>query len=318
MKAVFVSKANGAELRTSEIVQPEQGEVLSGSNHLARNAHLMLGRVAVRNVCVASNPKDHKLSYWGIYEGVEGNDVAGYIESVGEGVEEFSKGDRVGAFTKMATHDKFGAYQEHSIAPASCTFPIADKTTFEDAATLPLAMMTAAIGLFVQLGLTPPQPAPSTTKNPEGTVVIHGASSSVGAFATQFAHLAKYKIVGIAGSSGDYAKSLGADVIVDYRNKSEDDLAKDIKEAIKQLGQPLVGVYDAVSELGPAKMLTEKVMQPEGGKMTTVLPVLEKDEESPENVKVIRTMVCLSSMPFDSCSLAIRSERLTGKMKISQ
>ena len=46
-----------------------------------------------------------------------------------------------------------GAYMQYSIAPASTTFPIPDSTTFEDAATLPLAVMTAAIGLFKRLEL---------------------------------------------------------------------------------------------------------------------------------------------------------------------
>lgn len=66
--------------------------------------------VLIRNVCVASNPKDWKLSKVGIWEGhIEGNDVAGYVEAIGDGVSEFNVGDRVGAFTRMRTHDKFGA-----------------------------------------------------------------------------------------------------------------------------------------------------------------------------------------------------------------
>lgn len=43
---------------------------------------------------VASNPKDWKIPYY-MKEGIEGNDVAGYIEEVGEGVSEFKKGDKV-------------------------------------------------------------------------------------------------------------------------------------------------------------------------------------------------------------------------------
>lgn len=48
---------------------------------------------------------------------------------------------------------KSGAYMQYSIAPASTTFPIPDSTTFEDAATLPLAVMTSTIGLFKRLDL---------------------------------------------------------------------------------------------------------------------------------------------------------------------
>ena len=46
---------------------------------------------------------------------------------------------------------------------------------------------------------------------------MYGASSSVGAYVVQLAKLAGYYVVGVAGSSADYAKSIGADAVVDYR-----------------------------------------------------------------------------------------------------
>lgn len=49
-------------------------------------------------------------------------------------------------------------------------------------------------------------------------VVVYGTSSSVGAYVVQLAKLAGYTVVGVAGSSSEYAKSLGADAVVDYRN----------------------------------------------------------------------------------------------------
>ena len=42
---------------------------------------------------------------------------------------------------------------QYSIAPASTTFPIPESVRFEDAATLPLAVMTSTIGLFKRLAL---------------------------------------------------------------------------------------------------------------------------------------------------------------------
>ena len=62
--------------------------------------------VLIQNVAVASNPKDWKVPKWiENYSGVEGNDVAGYIVKVGEGVTEYKGGERVAAFTKMRTQD---------------------------------------------------------------------------------------------------------------------------------------------------------------------------------------------------------------------
>ena len=51
--------------------------------------------VLVKNVAVAFDPKDWKLSARGINEGIEGNDVAGYIEAVGSEVKELKQGDTV-------------------------------------------------------------------------------------------------------------------------------------------------------------------------------------------------------------------------------
>lgn len=65
------------------------------------------------------------------YESVAGCDAAGYVESVGEGVDGFAKGDRVAAFTRVTGGDRTGTYAEYTVAPANTTFKIADKTSFE-------------------------------------------------------------------------------------------------------------------------------------------------------------------------------------------
>ena len=142
------------------------------------------GEVLVANVAVASNPKDYKVpKRTPNYAAIEGNDVAGYIVAVGEGVEEYKGGERVAAFSKMATKDnkvkritssfyqrsltcaQYGAYAQFTVAPAITTFPIASSTTFEEASTLPLAIMTAALGLFRHLNLPEPPQGPKPAPN---------------------------------------------------------------------------------------------------------------------------------------------------------
>lgn len=60
--------------------------------------------VLIRNVAVASNPKDWKHPRrFNDYSYVEGSDVAGEIVDIGEGVVDLHVGQRVTAFTKMAT-----------------------------------------------------------------------------------------------------------------------------------------------------------------------------------------------------------------------
>ena len=66
-----------------------------------------------------------------------------------------------------ALFEQYGAYQEYTVAPASTTFPIPESVSFEDASTLPLAVMTAAIGLFVVLGIPePPKPGEDPSSSP--------------------------------------------------------------------------------------------------------------------------------------------------------
>lgn len=67
----------------------------------------------------------------------EGDDIAGVVEGVGKNVVELKKGDRVAAFHQMGAPG--GSYAEYAVAEAHCTFHLPESTTFEDAATLPLA-----------------------------------------------------------------------------------------------------------------------------------------------------------------------------------
>lgn len=83
--------------------------------------------------------------------------------------------------------------------------------------------MTAAIGLFVRLGLPEP-PSDGIGASSETAIIINGASSSVGAYAVQLAKRAGLFVIGVAGQSADYAKSLGVDVIVNYLH--EEDLVR--------------------------------------------------------------------------------------------
>jgi NADPH:quinone reductase-like Zn-dependent oxidoreductase len=94
---------------------------------------------------------DWKLSKWGAFEGIEGNDIAGYVERVGKNVSTFKVGDKAGSFTPMRTHDKYGAYQATTVTTEHTSFHIGKNTSFDQAAAFPLAVLTAAIGLFVNL-----------------------------------------------------------------------------------------------------------------------------------------------------------------------
>jgi NADPH:quinone reductase-like Zn-dependent oxidoreductase len=67
--------------------------------------------------------------------------------------------------------------------------------------------------------------------------VIYGASSSVGSYAVQLAKLSGFYVVGIAGAGSEYAKSVGADVVIDYRGKDSSTLVQETKAALENRGE---------------------------------------------------------------------------------
>ncbi|KAL5481119.1 hypothetical protein ACEPAI_10060 [Sanghuangporus weigelae] len=247
------------------------------------------GEVLIKNVAVASNPKDWKAPlFTPNYSAIEGNDVAGIIVKVGEGVTEYKGGERVAAFSIMRSgNNKYGAYAQYTVAPAATIFPIPDSTSFEEAATLPLAVGTAFIGLFKRLGI------PEEPSGEQKGIIINGASSSVGSYAVQLAKRAGLFVIGIAGSSKDYAKSLGADVIVDYREHSGDALEKALIEAAT--GKNVQWAYDAITEKGSTIILSRVLAKasPTGkGKVTFVLHVSDDElKQIPEGIEYELTLV---------------------------
>ncbi|PQE12605.1 hypothetical protein CJF30_00002499 [Rutstroemia sp. NJR-2017a BBW] len=237
-------------------------------------------QVLIKVVYSGSNPKDWKVPAWSNNAQNSGDDIAGFVEEVGDDVYEFKKGDRVAAFHEMRT--PHGSFAEYAIAPASTTFHLPKKTTFEEAATLPLAAMTAAVGLYMRLGLPEPWVA---TKTPI-PLIVYGASSAVGSFAIKLAQASNiHPIIAVAGRGEAHVQKLiskdKGDSIVDYR-KGDDAVVSGIKDALKQAGVSEVHhAFDAVSEHNSYQNIS-KVLS-DGGKITLVLPG-KKYEEIPSTI----------------------------------
>ena len=226
--------------------------------------------VVIKVAVSGSNPKDWKTPTWMKKDLNSGDDIAGTIHAIGENVTAFHLGDRVAAFHMMRT--PHGSFAEYALAPATTTFFIPSKTTFEEASTIPLAAMTAAIGLFVRLGLPEPWALgreDGKSGSAVGPIVVYGGASAVGAFAIQLAKRANIgPIIAVAGRGIPFVQSLlgDEDTVVDYR-KGDDSVVSEIKAALK--GQDLKYTFDAVSEKG-SFINAAKVMN--GGKITLVLP----------------------------------------------
>ncbi|KAK3689455.1 chaperonin 10-like protein [Podospora appendiculata] len=250
-------------------------------------------QVLIKVIVSGSNPKDWKVPEMVKQERNEGDDIAGVVEKVGANVFEFKPGDRVAAFHQMIT--PHGSYAEYAIAWAHTTFHLPAKTTFEEAATIPLAGMTATLGLYRSLALPSPwDPQPSTTH----PLLIYGASSAVGYFALQLAlHSNIHPLILVAGNAKDYLEPLidrsKGDTILDYR-EGADALLANIRAALA--GRPLFHAFDAISEQGSPQLIG-KVLAAEAGpageksKVTFVQGLFGPMEGLPEYVQQVVTKV---------------------------
>jgi NADPH:quinone reductase-like Zn-dependent oxidoreductase len=148
-----------------------------------------------------------------------GADMAGQVDAVGKDVTEFRLGDDVFALLKQG-----GGFAEYVSVRAGELAPKPENLTFEQAAAVPLAAITALFGLRVQGRIQPGQ-----------QVLINGASGGVGTFAVQIAKALGAKVTGVCSTrNGDLVRSIGADEVIDYtaqdfpRNGQRYDLLLDI------------------------------------------------------------------------------------------
>jgi NADPH:quinone reductase-like Zn-dependent oxidoreductase len=139
-----------------------------------------------------------------------GYEVAGEVESVGDGVEDHKVGDRVLAGTR------FGGYAELVAVPSEMVYALPKKLSFEQGAAFPVNYSTAQAALVTMGGL-----------EKGDRVLIHSAAGGVGIAATQIAKLRGAEIFGTASASKhDAIREQGVDHAIDYRTQ---DFAEEVK-----------------------------------------------------------------------------------------
>jgi len=212
------------------------------------------------------------------YPAVPGVDIAGIVEELGEGVENFRKGDKVlahGAFN----NDK-AAFQQYTLTVASFTAKIPSNLSFDDAATVPVGLDTAATSMYGEYpygaGLTPPWAKSSSNDELKKPIVIIGGSSCVGLYVIQLARLSGfYPIIATASPSNeDLVKSYGATHFLDRHL-----LGNELKAAISKVTDSSIGiVYDAISL--PETQSMGWGLLAENGTLILTHDVLVKEDEN--------------------------------------
>jgi len=201
MKTILYTKFGPPEvLELSDVEKPSP----KASEVLIRNYATSINALEWRRFTLPS-PFVRLLS-GGIFEPRDktlGADFAGRVEAIGPGVTKFKIGDEVFGIRR-------GSFAEYVCAPEKLTAHKPANISFEAAAAVPLAALTALQALRDQGNIKAGQ-----------SVAINGAGGGVGTFALQIAKSFGTEVTAICGPKNqDVAHSIGADHVVDYTKEN--------------------------------------------------------------------------------------------------
>ena len=202
---------------------------------------------------------------------VVGYEVAGDVESVGDGVESVKVGDKVMAGTR------FGGQASMVTVPENQVFPLPDGFSYEQGAAFPVNYSTSYVALVMMGGLR------------EGDrVLIHAAAGGVGISATQIARSRGAEIFGTASASKhDAIREQGVQHAIDYRNQ---DFAQEIRRITG--GEGVDVIMDAT---GPTNFRKDYRLLREGGRLI-MYGLSEASTGTGRDMK--KVFASLARMPF--------------------
>jgi NADPH2:quinone reductase len=218
------------------------------------------GQVRVRLSVAGVNPTDWKAragttaSSLAFDEIVPGQDGAGVVDEVGNGVTGLSAGDRVWVF--LAQHDRpIGTAAEYTVVPAERAVRLPDSASYDVGATLGVPAMTAHRCLTVHED-GPDRLAPGALEG--RMVLVTGGAGAVGHAAIQLARWAGATVVTTVSSDdkGRLATAAGAHHVVDYTDG-------DPAAAIREVAPDGVDLVVEVAIIQNVDLLA-KVLKPRG------------------------------------------------------
>lgn len=154
---------------------------------------------------------------------VMGNELAGVVAAVGDGVKRFAPGDRV--FARVGK-DRLGAFAEFALVQQDHLALIPPSLDFAQAAAMPLAGLTALQALRDELGVGPGQ-----------RVFISAGAGGVGTFAIQIAKALGAHVITTASPRGrELVERMGADEVIDYTAQEFEHQVRDVDAAFELVG----------------------------------------------------------------------------------
>ncbi|MCC6427898.1 MAG: NADP-dependent oxidoreductase [Phycisphaerales bacterium] len=279
MKAIRIHKFGGADQLTYEDAPKPEASV---------------GQVLVKVHAAGVNPVDYKIRNGmfgaGKFPMTLGFDVSGTVEEVGQDASRFKAGDSVYSYLPLTAG---GGYAEYVAVPASAVAIKPNSLDHAAAAAVPLAALTAWQALFDKAGLKEGQ-----------SVLIHGAAGGVGHFAVQFAKAKGAKVLATASADHhEFLKTLGTDVIIDYKTQKFEEFAKDVDVVLDTVGGETqarsIGVIkkdgflvSIVGQPNPAKLKeagirgTGFLVQPNADQLKEIAALIDGGKVKPHVTKV--------------------------------
>ncbi len=202
--------------------------------------------------------------------GLEG---AGIVEAVGANVTIFKKGDAV--YGILAS----GGYAEYALALASDIQPKPESITFEQAAALPMGVLTAWGAVIDTANVQAGQ-----------HVLVHGAAGGVGAYAVQLARWKGAHVIGTASAANlEFLRSLGAEAI-DYNATRFESVLHDLDAVIDTVGGDLPERSFQVIRPGGIFVTVAGQLKEDAGKVHNIRAT-RAGRASPENLKKISELI---------------------------
>lgn len=247
MKAIVIENFGGLEqvkLADMPVPEPQHNEV------------------QVKVAYAGVNPVDWKISEGYLRERLPhsfplilGWDVSGTVTKVGDEVKDFKVGDKVFAYARKLVV-KWGTFAEFVCIEANNLSKKPSNISMKEAATMPLATLTAwqSIVELVQL-------------KPDQTALIHGGAGGVGSMAIQVVKSCGGKaITTVSSNNQEYVKKMGADTVVDY---TQGDFVAKVKEVAPE------GVDFVFDSVGGNTLLSSFMVLKKGGSLISIVQAVD-------------------------------------------